>query len=435
MAEPKQDAVLALDLGSTHLKVALFDMAVQQRAFCSVPAVCEFGPGGQVELPVSDFVAAMGEIIRGCLAQAPGTILRAVAITSQAQTFTLTDETGQPLIPFISWQDNRGGPASAALKAAEGMAEFQRHSSFGTPLPSLQISQLRRLRDESPDLLRTARRVLSLPTFLVQALAGEAAIDNNLAAMTGLFSLELNDWWPAALSAAGVGHSKMPRLVPIGASAGQTTTRAAAFGLPAGIPVILAGNDQTAGALGAGIQEKDALLLTLGTAQVAYATTPRLADPAPGLIRGPFPGGLAYRMAADSCGGNLITWAQAVIAGAATDARFFELAASAAPGCHGLCFEPDLTACAGAWRNLGLHHHPAELARSILEALCASMERMVHQLGVGLPPPGGHVLAAGGGSASALWLEMLTGRLGCEVRRTCRTALDGAAALAFDSLR
>lgn len=223
----------------------------------------------------------------------------------------------------------------------------------------------------------------------------------------------------------------MPRVIPIGATAGRTTARAAALGLPAGIPVILAGNDQTAGALGAGIQGKEALLLTLGTAQVAYATTPLLADPAPGLIRGPFPGGLAYRMAADSCGGNLINWAQTVIAGAATDARFFELAASTAPDCHGLRFEPELTTCAGAWRNLGLHHQPADFARSVLEALCARMERMVHQLGVGLPPPGGHVLVAGGGSASALWLDMLSDRLGCEVRRTDRTAMDGAATLAY----
>jgi xylulokinase len=431
MSEPKHDAVLALDLGSTHLKAALFDAALRQWACCSVPVIYEFGPGGRVELPAAAFVAAMGEIIGGCLSQALGTFLRAVAITSQAQTFTLADETGQALMPFVSWQDHRGGPAATALKEAAGMDEFHRHSSFDTPLPALQISQLRRLRDERPDLLRTARRVLHLPTFLVQALTGEAAIDNNLAAMSGLFSLELNDWWPAALSAAGVEPSQMPRVVPIGTSAGQTTSRAAAFGLPAGIPVILAGNDQTAGALGAGIQGKDALLLTLGTAQVAYATTLRLADPAPGLIRGPFPGGLAYRMAADSCGGNLINWAQTVIAGAATDARFFELAASAAPGCHGLRFEPDLTTCAGAWQNLGMHHHPADFARSVLEALCARMERMIHQLGVGWPPHGGHVLVAGGGSASALWLAMLSGRLGCEIRRTCRTPLDGAAALAF----
>ncbi len=65
--------------------------------------------------------------------------------------------------------------------------------------------------------------------------------------MSALFSLELNDWWPAALAAAGVAPAQMPQVVSIGASAGLTTAKAAAFGLPAGIPVILAGNDQTAG--------------------------------------------------------------------------------------------------------------------------------------------------------------------------------------------
>ncbi len=96
---------------------------------------------------------------------------------------------------------------------------------------------------------------------------------------------------------------------------------------------MFAGNDQTARACGVGIHEEVGLLLTLGTAQVAYAAPLQLPPPAQGQIRGPFPGALAYRMGADSCGGNVINLAQTVIANAANDAAFFALAASVPHPC------------------------------------------------------------------------------------------------------
>jgi sugar (pentulose or hexulose) kinase len=96
---------------------------------------------------------------------------------------------------------------------------------------------------------------------------------------------------------------------------------------------VFAGNDQTFGAFGVGAHEEGGFLLTLGTTQVAYAAALQLPPPAPGQIRGPFPGGLAYRMGADSCGGNVINWTQTVIANAANDAAFFALAASVPHPC------------------------------------------------------------------------------------------------------
>jgi xylulokinase len=429
MSEQAPSAVLALDLGSTNLKAGLFGPALEPLASGAEPVTYEFGPRGRVELPVAPFTSAVTRAIRSCLESVPDVRLGAIAITSQAQTFTLADAAGQAIIPFVSWQDNCASSAAAALAKSAGMDEFPGHSSFAEILPALQIAQLRRLRDEQPARLRAAHRVLHLPTFLVQAFTGKAVIDDNLAAMSGLFSLELNDWWPAARAAAGVSRAQLPEVIPIGHCAGVTTSSAAAFGLPPGVPVVLAGNDQTAGAFSVGIHEEGGLLLTLGTAQVAYAATLHLPPPAPGQIRGPFPGGLAYRMGADSCGGNVINWAQTVIANAANDPAFFALAAQSPAGCHRLIFDAGLPSGTGAWRNLGMHHRPADLARSVLESLCQRMEQMIRQLAVPLPPRSGHILAAGGGSASPLWLEMLTHRLGCAVRRTDCTPLRGAAAL------
>ena len=429
-----REAILALDLGSTNPKVALFGSRLERLEVAVRPVAHEYGADGRVELPVEPFLSSVNDAIRSCLSAVPGVSLRAITLTSQAQTFTLGDAAGQALMPFVSWQDNRGVAACDALAREPTLGGFGRHSGFAGLLPALQIAQLRRLRDEQPERLRAARHILSLPTFLVRAWIGRAVMDSNLAAMSGLYSLELEDWWPVALEADGVNRAQLPDLVPVGGLAGETIEAAATFGIPPGVPVFLAGNDQTAGAYGAGVHREGGLLVTLGTAQVAYAVTPRLMPPSAGLIRGPFPGGLAYRMAADSSGGNLINWGQTVLAGAGNDSAFFELAAAAPSGCRGLTFSADVTAAAGGWQGIGLHHRPEDFARSILEELCRRMEGMIQQLGVELPADGRPVLIAGGGGASAVWRQLLSERLDCPVYRVDGDPLLGAAALVSEAL-
>ena len=72
--------------------------------------------------------------------------------------------------------------------------------------------------------------------------------------------------------------------------------------LPVGVPVVLAGNDQTAGAFGARLEDSNGVLLTLGTALVAYVCLEKLPAAKPGIARGPYPGGRGYRLTTSSHG-------------------------------------------------------------------------------------------------------------------------------------
>lgn len=413
--------ILAIDLGSTSFKAAIFDPRLRQLSAGSRRLVHRFGAGGRVELEPEQVHAAM----RGALADARAADydIRVIALTSQAQTFTLVDQRGRSQLPFISWQDTRATAACTELKRK--LKDFGRHSSFGDIIPGLQICQLRRLRPG-------ARLMpLKLPAYLVRLWTGEAILDNNLAAMSGLYSLRLKAWWPAALRACGLSERQLPRVIPIGAVAAQTSAAARRFGLPAGVPVVLAGNDQTAGAYAARLEKRKALLITLGTAQVAYALARTLPKPAPGLVRGPYPGNLFYAMMADACGGSVVTWAETVLAGCGSDAKFEAAAAAAAPGCRGVKFDPDLPGLRGAWSNIAFHNSSGDLARAVLEALCRRMAAMVRQLYPGRLPA---VLVAGGGAESRLWRSILSDSLGVAVERARVTALAGAARLAGEAI-
>jgi sugar (pentulose or hexulose) kinase len=152
----------------------------------------------------------------------------------------------------------------------------------------------------------------------------------------------------------------------------------------------------------------------------------------PALVRGPYPGGRAYRLAVDGCGGNVINWARTVLSGCDSEEKFFGAAARSVPGCRGLVFEPALDSGTGAWRNLGLHHTPADLARSVVEALSRRLAGLVRDLGV--DPRRRRVLVSGGGSRSALFLRTVSEALGAPVRATSAGPLLGAARLAREAI-
>jgi len=392
--------ILAIDFGSTSFKTGLFDRKLRQVGGGSVPVRYRYASGGRVELDIPVAEATL----RRALPKNLGGI-EVIAITSQAQTFTVLDSRGRATRPFISWQDGRAVQACDRLKRR--LPDFAEHCSFADLLPALQVCQLQ----HAP--AKAGEWVVKLPTYFVRLWIGEAVLDDNLAAMSGLYSLKLRDWWPQV-----TGSMRLPRVIPVGGVAGVTVANK--FGLPVGVPVVLAGNDQTAGAYAAQLEKRKAALLTLGTAQVVYACCPRMPRPKSGLIRGPYPGGLSYRMAADGWGANLINWAETVLAGCATHDQFFAQAARAPVGCQGLVYDADR----GAWLNLGMHHTSADMARAILESLSQRLAVLLAQVSDGRRL---RLLVAGGGSQRQVWRAILSAAVAGRLTRTEVSPLSGAA--------
>ena len=418
--------ILAIDLGSTFFKAAVFDQALNELGFGRAELQYRFDAGGVVEFGVAHAEERLRSAIREAMAQSRvhASDIRAIGITSQAQTFTICPASGNPKTPFISWQDVRPPQSSQAA-----LPDFGLHCGFNECLPGLLVSKLMHLQDETKRrFIMPEDRVFLLPTWFVWKLTGKMVVDENMAVMTGLHSLVSNGWWPAALERCGISVRNLSALVPLATVGAATTKAAEEWGLPPGIPVVPAGNDQTAGAWGADLRNNRDLLLTLGTAQVAYRCLDALPGPAAGCLRGPYGKGLFYTLVADDCGGSIINWAETLLAGGTADDTFFDAAAKAPPGCEGLVFEPDLSADKGSWRGIGRHHTTAHFARSVVESLVARMAGMVARLDVDTRST--RVLVAGGGSQYAFWLDTLAKAMGTRVTQTAASPLLGAAKMA-----
>ncbi len=402
--------ILAVDLGSTVFKADLFDPGLRCVGRGSAPVAYDPVDGNRVEMPIAENETALRAAIARALASAgcrPSN-LSAIAFASQAQTFTVRAPDGRAKLPFISWRDTRG---ECHNLAAQRLADFASHCSVADCLPGLTVAKLAFLRNQmsrppvAPDDL-----LLWLPTWFVMELTGKPAIDANLAAMSGLYSLTFGNWWPEALELCGLCPRNMPALAALGSVAGTTTSAADTYGLRAGIPVVLAGNDQTAGAFGAAIHETDATLVSLGTAQVVYASLAAMPAPVPGLMRGPYPGGRFYQLGADDFGAGTINWARSLLPGCASEQDFDAAAAAAPADCHGVCFVADGPAGSGRWT--GLDHAAATVAdqaRAVLVTLTDRLGGLLALLNVDVRRQ--PVVLSGGGSESAPWRDCLRRQL------------------------
>ena len=425
---------LAIDLGSTEFKAAVFDGDLQRAGEGHHPVKHRFGSGGEVELPVTEARSAVKAAIRAALTAADVNreAVQSIGITSQAQTFTILDASGIARTPFITWQDMRAEETCRAMVKSAELSDFGDHSSFGALLPVLQICLLKHLQQSDAESIGPDGLVVSLPTFFVRKWTGAFRIDENLAAMTGLYSLRDRRWWPEALAACRVDEAQLPEVGPIGCVAGNTGADALEYGLPEGVPVVLAGNDQTSGAYGAGIHESRALLITLGTAQAVYMCVRELPQPGENTVRGPYPGARFYSMAADSCGGSIVNWACQVLSLCGSPKEFFTQAEKSSRGANGLVFQPDLPSGKGRWENIAFRHTTADFARSIVESLVERMAGMVQSLGE--DAQGRAVVAAGGGRRSRLWVELLAARLGTDIAAEDADPLVGAGRLALEAV-
>ena len=187
---------LSLDLGSTNFKAALFDAHLSRLAEASVAL-----PYAVLDLPRAEFdeAAAWQAAVHAVhlVAEHASIALqdvRTLALTSQAQTFALFDAIGAPLTPFVSWMDARAANEASQLDAAFGPA-FHAHCSFAPPLAELQLAKILWLRTHDPAALERAARIMPLPTWVAARMAGVEILDRNLAAMSGLYSLEAGGWW------------------------------------------------------------------------------------------------------------------------------------------------------------------------------------------------------------------------------------------------
>lgn len=406
------ELLAAVDVGTTALKAGVFDRSGQLLALAERGCPPRYLPDGRVQADPAAWATALSECLGSCFRKVRRAHVRAIAVSSQAQTHVLLDRAGRAIGPAVSWLDATGD--AVGVESALPPARFYRHVGWPRPLPQLAVTHLRAygLRRGS---WRGVARLVFADGFVIERLTGEAAVSRNLAAMSGLYSMPRAGWWPEALAVARVPAAVLPSLAAVGEPVALLRADLArSWGLDR-IPVVAGANDQTAAALGAGLVRPGETTLGLGTAMVTYQVV--AADAVPAACRplcGPYPGGLRYQLLVCSLGGACLEWVRGLVAARRSWDRFFADALAEAPGAGGLRFRPGSGAAGESAALSGIvpGHTGGQVVRAVLEGVAAAAREQLDALAVR-----GTVRLTGGGARHDGWAQMLADATGRTLER------------------
>lgn len=240
----RDEVVLAVDAGTSSVKVGLIARNGRLVADASVGYRTRTRPGGFFEQDAADWWTAFVKAVSS-LPSRQRQHVRAISMTGQMQDVILVDDTG-PVAPVLLYSDSRAAAEHAdLLERCPGWVE-----RAGNELdPTNVAAKLLWLRRHTPDRLEAAESVLfGSAGFLLWRCGGEPACDVTTASASGVLDTSARDWDHEVLAAAGVGKRQVPRLLtdvdPESSVVGTLSEEAAdELGLRPDLPLIHATGD------------------------------------------------------------------------------------------------------------------------------------------------------------------------------------------------
>ncbi|MES2914817.1 MAG: FGGY-family carbohydrate kinase [Pseudomonadota bacterium] len=340
--------------------------------------------------------------------------IKAVAASAIGPCMLPVDSAGNPLMNGVLYGvDTRASDQIAALNARIGEATI--HQRCGNALTSQSVGpKILWLKETHPDLYARTAMVLTSTSYLTWKLTGKYVIDHYTAAnFSPLYDVTTQDW-TADLAPEIIPLDKLPRLMWSTEIAGHITAEAAReTGLAEGTPVTCGTIDAASEAVSVGVQHPGEMMLMYGsTIFIIQVTGQPVRDPRLWYAPWLFPGTHAS-MAGLATSGTLTHWFRDQLA---RDTDFPALVAEAAEspkGAKGLICLPYFSGertpihdphARGAFFGLNLTHSRADLFRAVVEGIAAGTAHVLETYAeAGASPT--RVLAVGGGTRNALWLQ------------------------------
>jgi xylulokinase len=455
--------VLAIDLGTTGVKVAVVDAEARVRGAASESFRTHFTAEGAAEQDAEEWWRAIGRCARAAVGAAGGPdTIAAVAVTAQYMSVVAIDARGVPLAPVVMWMDTRGGLLHPLRDDGDAFGLWiERHGL--PPLPNDDLAHIAVLRAAHPEIAGRVAAFVEPVDALVARLSGRI-----VATPTSAFPLMCTDnrewarvaYDPELVARAGVDASLLPPIMRPDEPVGPVTAEAARhLGIDGSAIVVPGTVDSITSAVGGGALEPSRVALVIGTTSVMATHVGAKSDDlahAISSIPSPLPDRY-FVMAENGVGGRALdAWLHQVVfasdgfGSSAVPADGFaraEAVAGAVPcGSGGVLYLPWLTGSIapapdehvrGGFVGLGLSTTRAEMTRAVYEGVALNAAWLLEPFRAFTGVDYREITFGGGGARSALWGEILADALGITVRRLAEpeyTNARGAALLAFGVL-
>ncbi len=412
LTQAQAPLVLALDFGTSGMRGFVFDVRGRPVERCIVHAdrPVRTSADGEATVDADERVRAAARVIDEVLRRAGRRAgeIAAVATSTFWHSLVGVDGHGRATTRVLTWADTRARGEAAVLRRE--LDERAVHARTGCFLHASYLpAKLRWLSRAEPDAYRRTLRWMSLGEYLYEKLLGEARAAHGMASATGLYDQRRTSWDVEMLAHLGVREGALSPIddAPLRGLRGAFARRWPAL---AGVPWVPAIGDGACSNVGAGVVERNAAALFLGTSgamRVVYATgDPPVVD-----------GGWTYRLdtsrvvagGALSSGGNVLGWIARAFPGVDV-AR-----AVRTSGPERLIALPLLAgdrspswddAARAAVAGIGLATTADDLARAMVEGVAYRVARLWRVVDAAMP--GIDTVVATGGTLLALpWLIQL----------------------------
>lgn len=267
----KQNVIIGIDAGSTHLKVGFHDLsgqllAIRHHKVQVLHSLPEFS-----EFDADDIFHHLADMLREVMETNDYNPV-AIGISSFGESVVPITKDGTVLDPMIAWYDMRGENDILSFASEYGIKElYKKTGQYASG--KFTLAKLLWLKKNRPALLDNAYAILFMQDYLAYNLTGNLCTDYSLASRSMLYDLNKKAWASDLLASCGLTAERLPKVIPSGECAGTLSLHAARLtGLPEGIPVILAGHDHASASISADIQNNFIALDSLGTSETCITS-------------------------------------------------------------------------------------------------------------------------------------------------------------------
>jgi xylulokinase len=349
----------------------------------------------------------------------------AVGLSGQMHGLVVVDKDKNPLRPAILWLDQRSARQVEAVHgqfSSDTIGKLLHNRLF----PGFAFSSLLWMKEYEPELFGRIFSIMLPKDYIRCLLTGNIGSDYSDASATGAFNTGQWRWSYELIDHFRINRGIFPECKNSAEIAGFITKAAAKqTGLCPGTPVVFGGGDQPVQSIGNGLVYEGALISNIGTGgQVACFSKTELYDEK--LRTHTFchalPG--AYTIFGATLGGGLsLNWLAGKVLHQ-NDYRSLDRDSSEIPaGSGGLIYLPYIAGertphmdvhAKGMFFGITLDMDSRHFARAVMEGVVYSLKDsllILQEMGIG----GSRIIASGGGSKSALWLQMQADILGMDV--------------------
>lgn len=427
-------AVLALDVGSSELKAAVYGRSGTCIGIRSIEYPHVTTPSGNTELDP--------EVLWASVKQAAATVVRechkerivAACISSHGESFVPLSKHNKPLRAFLLNVDSRATAEMEGFVRSFGASRLYELTGL-PPHPMYTFPKIAWLRANEPQVFKKAAKFLCVEDYLLDRLGVGDWMGSSLAARTLGLDLKLAKWSPDLLGHVGISESALSRVASPGQCLGTAGAPAMAeLGLPKETLWISGGHDQSCGALGGGALRQGTVVdgtgtfesisvplsqpLTSGLTLRAHVPCGRHAIPNEFLALAYAPGGVVLRWFRDQFGQDMRERA------AKLECNAYDLLLRGVPTePTGIFVFPHFLGTGTPWLDsaargaiIGITSSTSRktLIRALLEGITFEVQwnfELLEAAGISVE----RIIAVGGGAKSSAWLQLKADIFGREV--------------------